>query len=92
MATCQSRWSFDIFAKLSNLFWFRTWFGASESLSRSLQAVDLSQHEVLSAVKLAKSFYQRQRTNESFNLCYDKAVEKAKKLQIDDPRLPRCRK
>jgi len=52
----------------------------------------LSQHEALSAVKLAKSFYQCQRTNKSFNLCYDKAVEKAKKLQIDEPRLPHYRK
>ena len=25
-------------------------------------------------------------------MCYDKAVEKAKKLQIDELRLPRCRK
>jgi len=67
-------------------------FGASESLSWSLQAIDLSQHEALSAVKLPKGFYQHQRTNESFNLCYDKAVEKAKKLQIDESRLPRYRK
>jgi len=34
-------------------------FGASESLSRSLQAKDLSLQEALSAVNLAKSFYER---------------------------------
>ena len=67
-------------------------FGASESLSRSLQAVNSSQYEALTAVKLAKSFYQRQRTDGSFNLCYEKAVENAKKLHIDEPRLPRHRK
>ena len=67
-------------------------FGVSESLSQSLQNADLSQHEVLSAVKLAKSFYQCQRTNDFFNLCYERAVENAKKLQMDTSRFPRYRK
>jgi len=52
-------------------------FGASESLSRNLQSVDLSLHEALSVVKLAKIFYQRHRP---FNLCYDKAVINTKKV------------
>jgi len=56
-------------------------FGASESLSRSLQVKDLSLQEALSAVNLAKSFYERQRNDQAFKRCYDKAVHKAQELQ-----------
>ena len=66
-----------------------TLFGASESLSRSLQAKDLSIQEALSAVNLAKGFYKHQRTEQTFNFCYDKAVHNAESLQIGRLVLPR---
>ena len=56
-------------------------FGASESLSRGLQAKDLSLQEVLSAVNLAKSFYERQGNDQAFKSCYDKAVHTGQELQ-----------
>ena len=67
-------------------------FGASESLSRSLQAKDLSLQEALSAVNLAKSFYERQRNDQAFKSYYDKAVRTAQELQIEEPKLPRYRR
>ena len=67
-------------------------FGASESLSRSLQVKDLSLQEALSAVNLAKSFYERQRNDQAFKSCHDKAVHKALELQIGEPILPRYRR
>ena len=63
-------------------------FGSSESLSRGLQAKDLSLQEALSAVNLAKSFYERQRNDQAFKSCYDKAVCTAQELQIEEPKLP----
>ena len=69
-----------------------TLFGTSESLSRSLQAKDLSMQEALSAVNLAKGLYQRQRTEQAFNSCYDKAVHNAELLQVDGPVLPRFKR
>ena len=65
-----------------------TLFGGSESLSQSLQAKDLSIQEAVSAVNLAKGFYKCQRTEQTFNFCYDKAVHNAESLQIGRPVLP----
>ena len=67
-------------------------FGASESLSRSLQVKDLSIQEAVSAVNLAKGFYKCQRTEQTFNICYDKAVHNAESLQIGSPVLPQYKR
>ena len=67
-------------------------FGASESLSKSLQAKDTSLQEALAAVNSCKSFYRRQRTNEAFNHFYDDVVKCGEDLNIDSPRLPRYRR
>ena len=48
--------------------------------------------EALSAVNLAKSFYERQRNDQAFKSCYDKAVCTAQELQIEEPKLPRYRR
>ena len=69
-----------------------TLFGTSESLSRSLQAKDRSMQEAVSAVNLAKDFYKRQRTEQTFNFCYDKAVHNAESLQIGRPVLPQYKR
>ena len=42
-------------------------FGASEEVSKTLQSKDLSLQEAVSSVKLASSFYKRQRTNNAFS-------------------------
>ena len=63
-------------------------FGASESLSKSLQAKDTSLQEGLSAVNLCKAFYDRQRKEESFNCFYDKVVKTGQDLKIDPLCLP----
>ena len=69
-----------------------TLFDALESLSRSLQAKDLSIQEAVSAVNLAKGFYKHQRTEQAFNFCYDKAIHNAESLQIGRPVLPRYKR
>ena len=67
-------------------------FGASESLSKSLQAKDTSLQEALAAVNSCKSFYRRQRTDEAFNHFYDDVVKCGEDLNIGSPRLPRYRR
>ena len=67
-------------------------FGASETLSRSLQGKDTSIQEAISAVSLAKSFYKRQRTENAFQSFYDDVVTTAQKLKIGEPQLPRYRR
>ena len=44
--------------------------------------------EALSAVNLAKTFYERQRNDQAFKSLYHKAVHTAQELQIDEPKLP----
>jgi len=41
----------------------------------------------LSAVNLAKYFFERQRNEQAFKSCYDKAVHTAQELQIDESKL-----
>ena len=48
--------------------------------------------EALSAVNLAKGFYKYQRTEQTLNFCYDKAVHNAESLQIGRPVLPRYKR
>lgn len=67
-------------------------FGASETLSKSLQSKDTSVQEALNAVNIAKDFYKRQRTDDAFNAFYDDAIAIAQKVNIDGPSLPRYRK
>ena len=52
-------------------------FGASETLSKTLQGKDTTDQEALSAVNLPISFYKRQRTNEAFCCFYDDVVKNA---------------
>ena len=67
-------------------------FGASESLSKSLQGKNTSLQEALSAVNLCKSFYRRQRQDQAFNTFYDGVVKTSQDLKIDPPCLPRYRR
>ena len=67
-------------------------FGASETLSKSLQGKDTTVQEALSAVNLAKAFYRRQRVDEAFSHFYDEVVDIAQKMSIGGPQLPRYRR
>ena len=67
-------------------------FGASETLSKSLQGKDTTIQEADAAVNLAKGFYRRQRSDQSFQLFYENVLQAAQKLGIGDPQLPRYRK
>ena len=67
-------------------------FGASETLSKSLQGKDTTIQEAVAAVNLAKGFYRRQRSDQSFQLFYENVLQAAQKLGIGDPQLPRYRK
>lgn len=67
-------------------------FGAAEEVSKSLQAKSITLQEGLSAVKLASSFYQRQRKDEAFDLFYDRVMKSATDLNLDEPQLPRYRR
>ena len=57
-------------------------FGASETLSKSLQGKDTTLQEALAAVNLAKAFYKSQRTDEAFCRFYDQVLETAEKVEI----------
>ena len=67
-------------------------FGASEQLSKTLQAKDLTLQEALSSVALASSFYKRQRTERAFDHFYDDVTKLATNLEIGQPQLPRQRR
>ena len=67
-------------------------FGASETLSKSLQGKDTTLQEALAAVNLAKAFYKRQRTVEAFCRFYDQVLETAEMVEIAGPELPRYRR
>ena len=49
-------------------------FGASESLSKTLQYKDISFQEAIAAVNLAKSFYSRIRKEEEFDRFYERVM------------------
>ena len=81
--------------KFQTLFGFRLGhlvFGASETLSKTLQGKNTSLQEALSAVNLAKSFCQQHRTQKHFDQLFSQTVETAKNLKIGLPQLPRYRK
>lgn len=63
-------------------------FGASETLSKSLQGKDTTVQEALSAVNIAKVLYRKQRVDEAFSHFYDEAVDIAQKMSIGGPQLP----
>lgn len=67
-------------------------FGASEQVSKVLQGKNNSLQDALSAVNAAKEFYKQQRKEEVFDLFYERVVQKAEKLEVDSPRLPRYRR
>ena len=67
-------------------------FGASETLSKSLQGKDTTLQEALSSVNLAKAFYTRQRTDNSFTQFYKDVVDTAIDKNIGKPELPRYRR
>ena len=67
-------------------------FGASEEVSKSLQAKNATLQEGLASVKLASAFYKRQRTEEAFGIFFDDVVKSAEDLEIDKPQLPRYRR
>ena len=67
-------------------------FGASETLSKSLQGKDTTIQETIGAANLAKGFYKRQRTGEAFESFYTDVLDTARKHEIGDPQLPRCRR
>lgn len=57
-----------------------------------MQAKDTTLQEAISAVNLAKAFYRRQRTDESFCRFYEDVLDAASKLKIGEPLLPRNRR
>ncbi|XP_078665396.1 zinc finger MYM-type protein 1-like [Branchiostoma floridae x Branchiostoma belcheri] len=67
-------------------------FSAAEEVSKSLQRKDLSVQEAVTSVNTLKSFYRRQRTDESFDAFYDSVEEAARELNIGEPALPRYRR
>lgn len=67
-------------------------FGASESLSKTLQYKDISFQEAIAAVNLAKSFYSRIRKEEEFDHFYERVVKKAQSVKIESPIVPRYRR
>ena len=67
-------------------------FGASETLSKSLQGKDTTIQEAIAAVKLAKCFYTQQRRDGPFLLFYDDVVKVDQKYNISAPQLPRYRR
>ena len=66
-------------------------FGASKTLSKSLQGKDTTLQEALSAVSLATAFYKGQRTDEAFCLFYGGVVNFANTIKINGPQLLRIR-
>jgi len=66
-------------------------FGASETLSKSLQGKDTTIQEAIGAANLAKGFYKRQRTDQAFESFYTDVNDTARKHEID-PQLPRYRR
>ena len=48
--------------------------------------------EAVSAVTITRTFYQRQRQDEAFDLFFDDTVSHAQTLNIGMPRLPRYKK
>ena len=67
-------------------------FGASETLSKSLQGKDTTIQEAIAAVKLAKCFYTQQRRDGPFLVFYDDVVKVAQKYNISAPQLPHYRR
>ena len=63
-------------------------FGASETLSKSLQGMDTTIQEAIGAVNLAKGFYKRKRTDQASKLFYTDVLDTARKHEIGDPQLP----
>ena len=51
-------------------------FGASEEVSKSLQAKNATLQEGLASVKLASAFYKRQRTEEAFGIFFNDVVRR----------------
>ena len=83
--------------KLSTLFGLKLGyllllFGASETLSKSLQGKDTTLQEALSSVNLARAFYTRQRSDESYDRFYKDVVDTAVDKNIGKPELPRYRR
>ncbi len=81
--------------KFSTLFGLRLshlLFAAAEQVSLTLQKKDIALNEALSAVEVAKKFFKRTRSDESFNGFYDKTVTIAQEHSIGQPELPRYRR
>ena len=72
----------EIFSTLFGLKLCYLIFGASETLSKSLQGKGTTLQEALAAVNLAKAFHKRQRTNEAFNLFNGNVVTTAERVAI----------
>ena len=66
-------------------------FGATEQVSRTLQARDTTLQEALVAVNMAKLFLQRQRDDNAFERFYVNAEKDAKQYNIE-PVMPRYRR
>lgn len=64
---------------------------ATEELSCSLQRVENSLHDVLWAVNVLISYFIRIRSDEYFEIFYEKMIAESEYL-TDEPRLPRIRR
>ena len=85
----------SILEKFETLFGLRLGhllFGPAEEVSKTLQGKDTSIQEAVSAVRLGKRFYERQREDKEFDRFYDRVVEEANHLKIGEPKLPRYRR
>lgn len=67
-------------------------FGASEEVSKTLQAVTTTIQDAQKAGEAAKQFFLRQRSAEKFDELYDRCVIEASKYSIREPDLPKYRR
>lgn len=67
-------------------------FGASEEVSKTLQAVNTTIQDAQKASEAAKQFFLRQRSAEKFDELYDQCINEASKYSIGEPGLPRYRR
>ena len=63
-------------------------FSAAEQLSLSLQKKNIAIQDALSAVEAAKEHFKHLRSDEEFNVFYEKALRFAEEKGIEQPWLP----
>ena len=80
--------------KFSSLFGFRLrylLFSAAEQVSFTLPRNYIALNNALNVVDVAKQFFKKRRSDKNFDSFYDLTVTTAKKNNICQPELPRCK-